>query len=248
MHADFILRPDWPVPPQVHAAQTLRTGGVSRGEFASLNLGAHVGDDADAVQENRALLARVLELPSEPLWLSQVHGSHVVIADAQETRTGDAIVARSAGLVCVIQTADCLPVLFANAAGTCVAAAHAGWRGLAGGVLEATVQAMLKATAESAESLIAWLGPAIGVEAFEVGAEVRAALVAHDERASHAFTPNARGRWQADLCMLAQQRLTAAGVTKIHGGGLCTATASERFFSHRRDGRSGRMGTLIWLA
>ena len=248
MRADFILRPDWPVPSRVRAAQTLRVGGVSRGEFASLNLGAHVGDDAGAVQENRALLARVLELPGEPLWLSQAHGSRVVSADALETRTGDAIVARGTGLVCVIQTADCLPVLFTNAAGTCVAAAHAGWRGLAGGVLEATVQAMLKATPESAESLIAWLGPAIGVEAFEVGAEVRAAFVAHDARACQAFTPNARGRWQADLVMLARQRLTAAGVTEIHGGGLCTATDSERFFSHRREGRTGRMGTLIWLA
>jgi YfiH family protein len=221
---------------------------VSRGDFASLNLGAHVGDAAGAVQENRALLARALELPGEPLWLSQVHGSHVVSAEADATCTGDAIVARSAGLVCVIQTADCLPVLLTDAAGTCVAAAHAGWRGLAGGVLEATIQAMLKATATSARSLIAWLGPAIGVEAFEVGAEVRAAYVAHDERASQAFTPNARGRWQADLVLLARQRLMAAGVTNIHGGGLCTATHSERFFSHRRDGRTGRMGTLIWLA
>ncbi len=248
MHAACILRPGWPAPSRVRAAQTLRVGGVSHGEFASLNLGAHVGDDADAVRANRVLLAQTLELPGEPLWLSQGHGAHVVIAEAGEPRTGDAIVARGAGLVCVIQTADCLPVLFTNAAGTCVAAAHAGWRGLAGGVLEATVQAMLNSTAELAESLIAWLGPAIGVEAFEVGAEVRESFVAHDAHASQAFTPNVRGRWQADLVMLAKQRLIAAGLSNIHGGGLCTATDSDRFFSHRRDGRSGRMGTLIWLA
>lgn len=248
MKADFILRPDWPVPSNVRSAQTLRTGGVSGGEFASLNLGAHVGDDVGAVEENRARLAQALELPGEPLWLSQVHGSHVVTAAAGEMRTGDAIVACRAGEVCVIQTADCLPVLFSNAAGTCVAAAHAGWRGLAGGVLEATVEALLKVTAEPAESLIAWLGPAIGVAAFEVGAEVRAAFVAHDQRARLAFTPNVRGRWQADLVMLARQRLAASGVSRIHGGDLCTATDGDRFFSHRRDGRSGRTGTLIWLA
>jgi hypothetical protein len=248
--AEFILRPDWPAPPTVCAAQSLRIGGVSTGPFASLNLGAHVGDNPQAVAENRARLKRALALPAEPLWLAQAHGVHVVDADdatGDRTLAGDALLTRRAGKVCAIQTADCLPVLFANAAGSCVGAAHAGWRGLAAGVLEALVHAI----GEPGAHLFAWFGPAIGPGAFEVGDEVRAAFVARDPRAAKAFVANARGRWMADLYLLARQRLAAVGVTRIYGGGLCTMSDPTRFFSHRRAGpgakSSGRMATLIWL-
>jgi hypothetical protein len=242
---DFILRPDWPAHARVRAAQTLRFGGVSRGAFASLNVASHVGDDPDAVAENRARLRHTLGLPSEPLWLTQMHGTDVADTDTDSdaSRTADAVVMRRAGKVCVIQTADCLPVLVAHQDGTCVAAAHAGWRGLSAGVLEATVHAL----GEPTDRLIAWLGPAIGPDTFEVGDEVRAAFLAHDTRAASAFVGNARGRWQADLYLLARQRLLAMGLAEIYGGGLCTAADSRRFFSHRRDGASGRMATLIWL-
>jgi YfiH family protein len=252
---DFFLRPDWPAPPQVHAAQSLRTGGVSTGAFASLNIGTNVGDDANAVRENRAILRRALALPGEPQWLSQVHGAQVVDADKDDykddprdndtdvSRNGDAVITRRPGIVCVIQTADCLPVLFTNATGTSVAAAHAGWRGLAAGVLEGTVRAF----GEPARELRAWFGPAIGRESFEVGDEVRETFVAHDKGAAGAFVGNARGRWMADLFLLARQRLATLGVTRIYGGGLSTAADPARFFSHRRDGHSGRMATLIWL-
>jgi len=242
--ADFILTPDWPAPSRVRAAQSLRFGGLSRAPFASLNIGAHVGDDLQAVAANRALLREALALPAEPLWLEQVHGAEVIDAGEAGTRTGDAVVTRRVGAVCVIQTADCLPVLFTDETGSCVAAAHAGWRGLASGVLEATVRAL----GEPAARLLAWLGPAIGPSAFEVGAEVRERFVAHDRQAAAAFVVNARGRWMADLFLLARQRLEAAGVSRIYGSGLCTYSDATRFFSHRRDRGTGRMATLIWLA
>lgn len=237
------FEPDWPAPPNVRSAQSLRTGGHSSARYASLNLGVHVGDDARAVAENRALLKRKLALPAEPLWLEQVHGATVIDADRDSARLGDAIVARRPGLVCAIQTADCLPVLLAHDSGTLVAAAHAGWRGLSAGVLEATVRAMAVPGSES----MAWLGPAIGPQSFEVGEEVREAFVSQDGAAAAAFMRNPRGRWQADLYHLARQRLNAVGVTRVYGGGLCTYRDDARFFSHRRDGGSGRMATLIWL-
>ena len=237
------FEPEWPAPRNVRSAQSLRTGGGSRDAYASLNLGAHVGDDARSVEENRALLKRSLALPAEPLWLEQVHGTTVIDADNNSARRGDAVVARRPGVVCAIQTADCLPVLFAHDSGTRIAAAHAGWRGLSAGVLEATVSAMAVPESE----LLVWLGPAIGPESFEVGEEVRTAFVSHDAAASKAFARNARGRWQADLYCLARQRLDAMGVARVFGGGLCTYRDEARFFSHRRDGGSGRMATLIWL-
>jgi hypothetical protein len=240
---DFILRPDWPAHPRVRAAQSLRAGGVSSGAFATLNIATHVGDDPAAVMENRGRLGRALMLPAEPLWLEQVHGSQVFDAEIGSSRTADAIVTGRPGVVCAVQTADCLPVLFADAEGTRVGAAHVGWRGLAAGVLEATVGALDRPR----QSLMAWLGPAIGPDAFEVGGEVREALLARDAGAAAAFVENARGRWQADLFQLARRRLTAAGVTRIFGGGLCTFSDAGRFFSHRRDHGSGRMATLIWL-
>jgi len=237
------FEPDWPAPRNVHSAQSLRTGGRSVGAYASLNVGAHVGDDVRAVEENRALLKRSLALPADPLWLEQVHGTTVIDAGNAIARRGDAVVARRSGIVCAIQTADCLPVLFAHDSGSPIAAAHAGWRGLSAGVLEATVQAM----AVPATELIAWLGPAIGPEFFEVGDEVRAAFVLHDAGTAAVFARNARGRWQADLFWLARRRLQALGIARVYGGGLCTYRDAARFFSHRRDGGSGRMATLIWL-
>lgn len=242
-----LIRPDWPAPARVRAVATTRAGGVSRGAFATLNLGLHVGDDPEAVRENRARLVAALGLAAGPLWLHQVHGTTVAdAATAAPVPVADAMVAGSAGLACVIMTADCLPVLFCNAAGTAVAAAHAGWRGLAAGVLEATVAALADRGA-AATTLMAWIGPAISAPAYEVGADVRAAFLAADPAAAAGFTPNARGRWQLDLPGLARQRLGSLGVGAIYGGDRCTATDPRRYFSHRRDGACGRQATLIWL-
>jgi YfiH family protein len=242
-----VIRPDWPAPAWVRACATTRAGGVSAGRFASLNLGDHVGDDPAAVAANRASLRAALGLPAEPLWLRQVHGTRV--AEAQRDGAGveaDAMIAAAPGEVCAVLTADCLPVIFCDAAGSAVAAAHAGWRGLAAGVLEATVAAFaVRGVAPGA--LLAWIGPAIGAAAYEVGAEVRAAFLARDPGAGVGFTANARGRWQLDLAALARRRLVAAGVARVFGGDLCTASDARRFFSHRRDGPCGRQATLIWL-
>jgi polyphenol oxidase len=239
------LEPEWPAPRSVRAAFTLRCGGVSGGPYASLNLGVHVGDVAAAVAENRRRLRAQLRLPAEPEWLEQVHGAGVLDLDAPEgPRVADAVVARRGGQVCAVQVADCLPVLFAAAGARAVAAAHAGWRGLAAGVLEATVARL----GIEPRELLAWLGPAIGADHFEVGDEVRAAFLAHDAAAAAAFAPNDRGRWQCDLGTLARQRLAALGVGAVYGGGWCTFSDPARFFSYRRDGRCGRMTALIWLS
>lgn len=238
-----LLIPDWPLPPGVHAVQTTRTGGFSTDSWSSLNLALHTGDDPSTVQRNRLRLTEALGLPREPVWPRQVHGAVVARADAMtEDTEADAVTAWAAGHVCCVQTADCLPVLFASTDGRRVAAAHAGWRGLAAGVLEATVQAM----EHPPEHITAWLGPAIGSEAFEVGPEVRAAFLAHDPEATEAFRPGSGDRWFADVYRLARQRLRRAGIRDIHGGGRCTYSESETFFSYRRDGVCGRMGTLIW--
>jgi polyphenol oxidase len=245
-----VIAPDWPAPPAVRAAFTLRMGGVSAAPFDSLNVGAHVGDAGAAVAENRRRVRVQLRLPVEPSWLEQVHGIEVADLDAASARssapqlTADAAIARGAGSVCVMQVADCMPVLFAARDGCAVAAAHAGWRGLAAGVLEATVAGLAIAPA----GLIAWLGPAIGPAHFEVGGEVRAAFLGHDAAAAAAFTANTRGRWQCDLAALARRRLNAAGVTAVFGGGWCTYSDPLRFFSYRRAGQCGRMAALIWLA
>jgi len=239
------LTPDWPAPREVHAAFTLRTGGVSVPPFASLNVARHVGDRSDAVDENRRRIGQQLALPGEPAWLEQVHGKAVADLDAAVViAPADASITRATGRVCAVQVADCLPVLFAARSGSAVGVAHCGWRGLAGGVLEATVAAL----AVSAGELYAWLGPAIGPAAFEVGEEVRAAFVTQDARATEAFAGHSRGRWQCDLFRLARQRLAALGVSAVFGGGVCTASDPERFFSYRRDGRCGRMAALVWLA
>ena len=238
-----LLVPHWDAPATVRAACTLRTGGASAAPFESLNLAGRVGDEPAAVAENRRRVGSALSLPREPLWLAQVHGTHVADADAgTEPVAADAAVSRQHGRVLAIQVADCLPVLFASNDGTVVAAAHAGWRGLSAGVLEATVAAMRV----EPDRIVAWLGPAIGKEHFEVGEEVRAAFVARDPRAADAFVGNARGRWQCDLLQLAQRRLAALGLGGVGAANLCTYAASERCFSYRRDGRTGRMAALIW--
>lgn len=248
-----LITPDWPAPPNVRALQTTRDGGVSVGAYASLNLGDHVGDDPVAVARNRALLRAAL--PAEPLWLKQVHGNVVSDADrAVGVPDADAALARQPGKVCAVMTADCLPLLLCDEAGTVVAAAHAGWRGLAGGVVEATVKAMNV----TPERLLVWLGPAIGPAAFEVGDEVRQAFMAHDPEAEKAFAPSSglstqdlalrTNKWLADIYLLARQRLALLGVERVYGGGLCTFTDAERFYSYRRDHATGRMASLIWLA
>ncbi|MGB5581545.1 MAG: peptidoglycan editing factor PgeF [Woeseia sp.] len=236
------LSADWPVPPTVRAGSTLRRGGVSSGPYTSLNLGAHVGDDPEAVAENRRRLKSVCFLPSEPQWLLQVHGVNVVELPSKEaTPRADAAFTKNTGVVCAVLTADCLPVTFARRNGSAVAVAHAGWRGLCGGVLEATALALGKPA-----DLVAWMGPAISRIAFEVGPEVRQAFVDHDASADSCFARNVAGRWQADLYALARQRLAAIGLTEVYGGGRCTFTEEEHFFSYRRDGECGRMATFVW--
>ncbi len=253
------IEPDWPAPPGVRALSTWRDGGVSHSPFESLNLGDHVGDEVSAVLENRRRLSAAARLPAEPHWLAQVHGIEVLDLDEAKRKAApapdersaapvaDAAFTRESTRICAILTADCLPVLFATESGDAVAAAHAGWRGLANGVLEATVRAL----AVPPGTLMAWLGPAIGPDHFEVGSEVREALLGDsglsaDSGAIAAFQPNSRGRWMANLPMLARRRLAVLGVARIYGGGECTYSRPDRYFSHRRDGNTGRQATLIW--
>ena len=263
------ITPDWPAPANVRAVSTTRSGGVSKGAYASFNLGAHVGDDARAVAENRLSLQAGLNLTHEPHWLKQVHGAHVATIDhlknpLSPTRVGervgvrgraatrqenrfvaaaDAAITQSTDEACIVMTADCLPVLFCDRTGQTAAAAHCGWRGIAVGVLENTLAAMRVPPSE----ILAWLGPAIGPEAYEVGDEVRAALTSEHSEAEQAFEPTRSGKWLCDLYLLASLRLRRMGVTHIYGGGFCTYSERERFFSYRRDGECGRMATLIWL-
>jgi YfiH family protein len=267
-----VIQPEWAAPSGVRCAFTLRTGGVSKAPYDSLNVGAHVGDVAAAVEENRRRVRERLGLPAEPVWLQQVHGVEVADLDVAGTHVSagrdgvgaeagrlssdaetalsptsgfalaDAVVTRVRGRVCVIQVADCMPVLFAARDGSAVGAAHAGWRGLASGVLEQTVRHL----GVPAAQLVAWLGPTISQEHFEVGDEVRAAFVSHDPDAASNFEANARGRWQCDLYSLARQRLAAFGIRDVFGGGWCTYADAARFFSYRRDGQCGRMAALVW--
>lgn len=257
-----LLAPEWEAPLGVRAVMTMRLGGVSAAPWDSLNLGVHVGDSAASVLENRMRVRREAHLPSEPVWLEQVHGTSVVVLDAgniPRTATAeqlmqsprpraDAAVTRQPGVVCAIQVADCLPVLFAARDGSVVGAAHAGWRGLASGVLGATIAAM----EVPPEQVVAWLGPAIGPKSFEVGDDVVAAFAdtAHsDQRAQTeaAFVRQPNGKWLCDLFALAHLRLAAAGVTQVSGGGLCTVSDARRFYSYRRDGQTGRMAALVWF-
>ena len=239
--------PDWPAPPQVHAAVTTRAGpGISAPPFARFNLGLRSGDAIDAVLANRSALQQSLGLPAAPRWLRQVHGIQVAqlgpLATADEPQA-DAAVSHLPGTVLSILTADCLPVLFCADDGSEIGAAHAGWRGLVGGVLEATLAELHAPPAR----LLAWLGPCIGAASYEVGEEVRAAFMAHDATAAACFVATRPGHWLCDLAGLARQRLRAAGLERIHGGGFDTFT-DTRCYSYRRDGaRSGRFASLIWL-
>ena len=235
------LMPDWPAPANVKALQTTRHGGISQGVYASLNLGDHVKDQPQHVAHNRQLLSAYV--PSEPVWLNQVHGVRVIdAATAGCIEQADASFTTRKHVVCVTMTADCLPILLCDQAGSVVAAVHAGWRSLCDGVIEATVQAMPVAGSQ----LMAWLGPAIGPQAFEVGTEVRAQFIAHDAQAAFAFKPHG-DKWLGDLYALARQRLNALGIVQIYGGGHCTFNEPDTFFSFRRDGATGRMASMIWL-
>lgn len=239
-----LLVPEWPSPPWVRAYTTTRLGGISEGYFSSLNLGQNVGDDASHVMENRRCLSEVLKLPAEPVWLKQIHGSYVVDAAVTEADCeADASFTMQAGVVCAVLTADCLPVLLCDNDGERVAVAHAGWRGLLNGVIENCVRCLEC----PGNRLIAWLGPAIGPTAFEVGEEVRGFFLTEDPNSLKAFKPLPGGRWLADIYALAKQRLARVHVTEVYGGQWCTMKDAERFYSYRRDGVTGRMASLIWL-
>nr|WP_296254609.1 MULTISPECIES: peptidoglycan editing factor PgeF [unclassified Pseudomonas] len=236
------LIPDWPAPVGIKACVTTRAGGVSAAPFDTFNLGDHVDDDPAAVAQNRWKLTSDLHV--QPAWLKQVHGTNVVEALPAQVMQADASWSRKPGVACTIMTADCLPALFCNRQGDQVAAAHAGWRGLAAGVLEATVDSFTAAPSE----ILVWLGPAIGPQAFEVGPEVREAFIATHPEAAEAFVPSANpGKFMADIYQLARLRLAAHGVRAVYGGGLSTYD-DERFFSYRRGARTGRFASLVWIA
>ena len=239
------IEPDWPAPERVRAFVTTRTGGVSKGEYGTMNLGGSGGDDAANVARNREIVQAVL--PGAPRWLRQVHGTDVADLDRAPDAgilSADAAATGTAGRVCSVLTADCMPLLLCDRDGRRVAIAHAGWRGLAAGVVENAVAAL---GAEPAK-ILAWMGPAIGPRAFEVGAEVREAFLRASPAADAAFAPHVPGKYLADLYALARQRLAALGVGAVFGGGFCTYSERDRFFSYRREQRSGRMGAFIWLA
>ena len=238
------LAADWPAPTPVRAGVTTRHGGVSIAPYAAFNLATHVGDDPAAVAKNRASLKDSLNLPAEPVWLEQVHGVAVVNAASTQNFCADASFASEKNIVCTVMTADCLPVLICNRAGSKVAAAHAGWRGLHAGVIEAAISALQ----ETPDNILVWLGPAIGPQAFEVGDEVRTAFVTDLPQTAAAFTATKPGHWLVDIYQLARLRLARIGVHHVYGGGLCTYTDQQRFYSYRRDGKTGRMASLIWLA
>jgi len=235
------LQPDWPAPSHVHAVTTLRSGGVSGGVFSSLNPAMHVGDEAHLVHVNRQQIKEMLALPSEPVWLEQIHSNRVVAAaKSQLLQQADASYTDLAGVVCAVMTADCLPLLLCDVDGTQVAAIHAGWRGLLAGIIGNTVACLKN------RDLLVWLGPAIGPESFEVGSEVRAAFLEKSAEFSSAFKEQDNGKWLADIYQMARIELQALGINKVFGGNFCTVTEQDRFYSYRRDKVTGRMATLIW--
>jgi polyphenol oxidase len=241
MNNKHCLQPDWPAPSNIHAATTLRVGGVSQGEFASLNPATHVGDDASLVSQNRQLIKVQLNLPSEPVWLNQTHSNLAIKATTNTTPPqADASYTDQPGVVCAVMTADCLPLLVCSVDGSEIAAIHAGWRGLLDGIIINTINAL------QSRDVLVWLGPAIGAECFEVGAEVRTAFLTKSDDYAPAFKQQSPDKWLADIYQLARINLTALGITKIFGGGFCTVTDHERFYSYRRDKVTGRMASLIW--
>ena len=238
-----IITPDWPAPEGIAACTTTRIGGYSGGSWSSFNLADHVGDDLSIVGQNRAMLNTILGLPSEPAWLKQVHGCDVCVVDHEmKTPESDASICLRPGKVCAVLTADCLPLLLCDEQGTVVSAVHAGWRGLAAGVIEQTVSTL----SAYSRDFMAWMGPAIGPAAFEVGEDVYDAFTHYDPLAKAAFT-RYQDRWLCDMYLLARQRLQNAGINRIYGGGFCTFTDERRFYSYRRDGTTGRMASLIWI-
>ena len=248
------LTPDWPAPANVHAATTLRTGGVSCGTYGSLNPAMHVGDDAALVKQNRQLIKGWLTLPSEPVWLDQIHSNRAIQALRNTPlQQADASYTAESGVVCAVMTADCLPLLVCATDGSQVAAIHAGWRGLLAGVIGNTLTA-IKApprsffSTRSKEDFLIWLGPAIGADCFEVGAEVRNAFMKKSIAFGSAFKQQSNSKWLADIYQLARIDLAMLGIDKVYGGEFCTFTEHERFYSYRRDKETGRMVTLIWRA
>lgn len=245
--APGFINPDWPSPSNVRALTTLRTGGFSQGPYQSFNLAFHTEDDPVRVEQNRQLLNRYHHLPRNPVWLSQVHSDHVIcvddIPDDAEIPEADGAWSKHPGRVCAVMTADCLPVLFCNRQGTRVAAVHAGWRGLASGIVSRGVRVM----EEPAEQLLAWLGPAIGPRAFEVGSDVVQAFTEKDASNVKAFKQVDDSHWLCDMYHLARNELNALGLSAIYGGDFCTYEDADRFYSYRRDGKTGRMASLIWL-
>ena len=235
------IEPDWPVKSNIHAAVTLRSGGLSKGVFQSLNPALHVNDNSETVLANRKAIAQMLNLPSNPIWLEQVHSDRVIKIDKNTAvQQADASYTDQADVVSVVMTADCLPVLLASSDGTEIAAVHAGWRGLLAGVI-ANTAAMFKT-----DNIIAWLGPAIGADCFEVGGEVKSSFINKSVQFSSAFKQKSEEKYLADIYQLATIDLAALGITQVYGGGFCTVTDKERFYSYRRDGETGRMATLIW--
>lgn len=238
-----LIRPDWPAQSWIRAYSSTRDGGYSQGVYDGLNLGGHVGDEPVLVAKNRAVLSDELALPGEPLWLEQVHGCELVeTTSAVSGCAADGAIARAPGQVCVVMTADCLPVLLCDREGTLVAAVHAGWRGLIAGVIDRAVATM----GVEPDQILAWFGPAIGPNAFEVGPEVRDQFLGVDPGDQLAFRPSG-DKWLADLYALARRRLMRMGITQVFGGEYCTYSDPLRFYSYRRDGRTGRMASIIWI-
>ena len=235
------LVPDWPAPANIHAATTLRTGGVSLGTFSSLNPAAHVSDDNERVRQNRQIIGAMLDLPAEPIWLAQIHSNRAVKAvKTALLEQADASYTNESGVVCAVMTADCLPLLVCSTDGTQIAAIHAGWRGLLSGVISNTVVAMQQ------QDLLVWLGPAIGPDCFEVGPEVREAFLEKSATFNDAFKQQGNCKWLADIYQLARIELASLGIVNVYGGTHCTFTEHERFYSYRRESQTGRMATLIW--
>jgi len=235
------LIPDWPAPANIHAATTLRTGGVSLGAFSSLNPATHVSDDNERVRQNRQIIGAMLDLPAEPIWLAQIHSNRAVKAvKTALLEQADASYTNESGIVCAVMTADCLPLLVCSTDGAQIAAIHAGWRGLLAGVITNTVVAMQQ------QDLLVWLGPAIGPDCFEVGPEVREAFLEKSVTFNDAFKQQGNGKWLADIYQLARIELAALGIVNVYGGTHCTFTEHEYFYSYRRESQTGRMATLIW--